>query len=51
LLPAAPVSAGRKKEKWFPQEKRAMILGEPICWRCWATDLSRKERGKVVPSK
>ena len=34
-----------------PSKKRAVILGEPICWRCWATDLSRKERGKVVPSK
>jgi hypothetical protein len=34
-----------------PSIKRAVILGGPICWRCWATDLSRKERGKVVPSK
>jgi len=23
-----------------PSKKRAVILGEPICWRCWATDLS-----------
>jgi len=34
-----------------PSKKRAVILGEPICWRFWATDLSWKERGKVVPSK
>jgi hypothetical protein len=34
-----------------PSKKRAVIFGEPICWRCWATDLNRKERGKVVPSK
>jgi hypothetical protein len=34
-----------------PSKTCAVILGEPICWRCWATDLSRKERGKVVPSK
>jgi hypothetical protein len=34
-----------------PSNNRAVILGEPICWRCWETDLSRKERGKVVPSK
>ena len=34
-----------------PSRKRAVILGEPIYWRCGATDLSRKERGKVVPSK
>jgi len=34
-----------------PSKKRAVILGEPICWRLWATDLSGKERGKVVPSK
>lgn len=34
-----------------PSKKRAVILGEPIFWRCCATDLSRKERGKVVPSK
>ncbi len=34
-----------------PLKKGAVILGEPICWRCWATDLDRKERGKVVPSK
>ncbi len=34
-----------------PSKKRAMIPGDPICWRFWATDLSGKERGKVVPSK
>jgi hypothetical protein len=34
-----------------PSKKRAVLLGEPICWRCWATDLDRKEGGKVVPSK
>ena len=34
-----------------PSKKHAVILGEPICWRFWATDLNRKERGKVVPSK
>lgn len=34
-----------------PSKKRAVILGEPICWYYWATDLSRKERGKVVSSK
>jgi hypothetical protein len=34
-----------------PSRKSAVILGEPIYWRCGATDLSRKERGKVVPSK
>ena len=34
-----------------PSKTCAVILGEPICWRCSATDLSRKERGKVVPSK
>ena len=28
-----------------------MIPGDPICSRFWATDLSGKERGKVVPSK
>ena len=33
-----------------PSRNSAVILGEPICWRCWATDLNRKERGKVVPS-
>jgi len=27
-----------------PSRKRAVILGEPIYWRCGATDLSRKER-------
>lgn len=34
-----------------PSKKRAMIPGDPICWRFWGTDLSGKERGKVVPSK
>jgi len=34
-----------------PSRKSAVILGEPIYWRCGATDLSRKERGKVVPRK
>lgn len=34
-----------------PSKKRAVIFGEPIFWRCWATDLNRKKRGKVVPSK
>lgn len=34
-----------------PSRNSAVILGEPIYWRCGATDLSRKERGKVVPSK
>ena len=34
-----------------PSRKSAVILCEPIYWRCGATDLSRKERGKVVPSK
>ena len=34
-----------------PSKTRGVILGEPIYWRCGATDLSRKERGKVVPSK
>ena len=34
-----------------PLKKRAMIPGDPICSRFWATDLSGKERGKVVPSK
>ena len=34
-----------------PSRKSAVIPGEPIYWRCGATDLSRKERGKVVPSK
>jgi hypothetical protein len=34
-----------------PSRKSAVILGEPIYWRCGSTDLSRKERGKVVPSK
>jgi len=34
-----------------PSKTCAVILGEPIYWRCGATDLSRKERGKVVPSK
>jgi hypothetical protein len=28
-----------------------MIPGDPIYSRFWATDLSGKERGKVVPSK
>jgi len=23
-----------------PSKTCAVILGEPICWRCWATDLS-----------
>jgi hypothetical protein len=51
LLSAAAVfgrAEGRRKSGSL--KKRAVILGEPI-WRCWATDLSRKERGKVVPSK
>lgn len=34
-----------------PSKKRAVIFGEPICWRCWAIDLNREERGKVVRSK
>jgi hypothetical protein len=34
-----------------PSRRSAVILGEPIYWRCGATDLSRKEQGKVVPSK
>jgi hypothetical protein len=50
LLPAAPVSAGRKEESGS-LKKRAMIPGDPIRSRFWATDLSGKERGKVVPSK
>src|SRR5580692_2382250 len=51
LLPTAPVSGREGRRKSGSLKKSAVILGEPICWRCWATDLSRKERGKVVPSK
>jgi len=52
FLASCCASLGRKeKGKVVPSKERAVILGEPICWRCWATDLNRNELRKVVPSK
>ena len=34
-----------------PSKKRAVILGEPICWRFWATDLSGRNEEKWFPRK
>jgi hypothetical protein len=33
-----------------PSKKRGVILGEPICWRCWATSTGRNEE-KWFPRK
>ena len=34
-----------------PSKKRAVIPGEPICWRFWATDLSGRNEEKWFPRK
>src|SRR5579863_3704330 len=47
LLPAGRKEGGQV----VPSNNRAGILGEPICWRCWETDLSPGGTRKVVPSK